>query len=555
VAYPPGHACFFLANEHTLFAMEAIKKQVTPEDEKSMKLAAIDIGTNSVHMVIVRVQEHRIFEIIDREKEMVQLGKGSLMRGRLTQEAIERGLAALKAFRQIADSHKVDQIICTATSAVRESSNGREFVRLVKKETGIEIRILSGIEEARMIMLAVRDVIDLKNQRALVVDIGGGSMEMIVADARNIFLATSIKSGVIRLTERFMKNDPPASKDLKALKKWLGKKIEPLSRKIQDLNPQIAIGTSGTMLALGELINQNLKTKKSKGQIITIEDVEEINEILQESSLQERLKLPGMDPKRGDQIVAGGALIEMMMERCRVNELQLCDRALREGLIADYLIKLNPAVPAKIQARELRSRSVINLLHRWEIDRSHATHAAQLALQLYDALAEYHKYGPHARELMEYTALLHDIGRVISYPRHQRHGWYIVKQSNLIGFKPEEIDIIAAVIAYHRGKKPRKKDSYMQGLNRKDRRIVKLLTGILRVSDGLDRQHNQSINRIEARREGPNHLAIIMYSSQPALIPLRAAVERSDLLQRMLKLQQIEFRVESATQAAQMSAS
>src|SRR5262245_27372648 len=536
--------------------MEATKKQVTADDEKSMKLAAIDIGTNSIHMVIVRVEEHRIFEIIDREKEMVQLGNGSLMRGRLTQEAIERGLAALKAFRQIADSHKVDQIICTATSAVRESSNGREFVRLVKKETGIEIRILSGIEEARMIMLAVRDVVDLKNQRALVVDIGGGSMEMIVADARNIFLATSIKSGVIRLTERFMKSDPPSSKDLKALKKWLGGKLEPLSRKIQDLNPQIVIGTSGTMLALGELINQNIKTKKSKGRdIITIEDVEEINEILQESTLQARLKLPGMDPKRGDQIVAGGILIEMMMEKCRVNELKLCDRALREGLIADHLIKMNPAVPAKIQARELRSRSVINLLHRWEIDRSHANHAAQLSLQLYDALAEYHKYGPNVRELMEYTALLHDIGRVISYPRHQRHGWYIVKQSNLIGFEPEEIDIIAAAIAYHRGKKPRKKDSYLQGLNRKERKIVKLLTGILRVSDGLDRQHNQSINRIEAHREGPNHLAIILYSSQPALIPLRDAVERSDLLQKMLDLRQIEFRVESATEIAQMSAS
>ncbi len=536
--------------------MEAIKKQAASENEKSMKLAAIDIGTNSIHMVIVRVEEHRIFEIVDREKEMVQLGKGSLMRGRLTQEAIERGLAALKAFRQIADSHKVDQIICTATSAVRESSNGREFVRLVKKETGIDIRILSGTEEARMIMLAVRDVVDLKNQRALVVDIGGGSMELIVADARNIFLTTSIKSGVIRLTERFMKSDPPLSKELKALKKWLGNKLDPLSRKIQDLNPQIAVGTSGTMLALGELINQNRKGKRTKGRdIITIEEVEEINELLRESSLQERLKIPGMEPKRADQIVAGGALIEMMMEKCRVNELQLCDRALREGLIADYLIKLNPSVPAKIQARELRSRSVINLIHRWEIDRGHANHAAQIALQLYDALAEYHKQGPHVRELMEYTALLHDIGRVISYPRHQRHGWYIVKQSNLIGFKPEEIDVMAAAIMYHRGKKPRKKDIYMQGLRRKERRIVKLLTGILRVADGLDRQHNQSIIRIEARREGPDHLAVMLYSNQPALIPLRAAVERSDLLQKMLKLRQIEFRVESATQTAQVRTS
>ncbi|HSE39961.1 MAG TPA: Ppx/GppA phosphatase family protein [Acidobacteriota bacterium] len=536
--------------------MEATKKANGSVEEKSLKLAAIDIGTNSIHMVIVSVGEHRIFEIIDREKEMVQLGKGSLMRGRLTPDAIERGLAALKAFRQIADSHKVDQIICTATSAVRESSNGREFVKMVKAQTGIDIRILSGTEEARMIMLAVRDVVDLKNQRALVVDIGGGSMELIVADARNIFLATSIKAGVIRLTERFMKSDTPSSKDLKALKKWLDKKLNPLSRTIQDLRPQIAVGTSGTMLALGELIKQNIKTKKAKDRdVMTIEEVEEINEILQNSTLQERLKMPGMDPKRADQIVAGGLLIEMMMEKCRVNEIQLCDRALREGLIADYLIKLNPAVPAKIQARELRSRSVLNLLHRWEIDLGHANHSAQLSLQLYDALAPYHKYGPHVRELMEYSALLHDIGRVISYPRHQRHGWYIVKQSNLIGFKPDEIDMIAAAIAYHRGKKPRKKDTYMENLRKKDRRIVKLLTGILRVADGMDRQHNQVITRIEARREGPDNLAIMLYSTQPALIPLRAAVERSDLLQRLLGLRQIEFRVESATQAAQVRTS
>jgi exopolyphosphatase/guanosine-5'-triphosphate,3'-diphosphate pyrophosphatase len=332
--------------------------------------------------------------------------------------------------------------------------------------------------------------------------------------------------------------------------------MDPLSQKIQDLRPQIAIGTSGTMLALGELIIQNIKGKKTKERdVMSIEEVEEINEKLQKSSLQERLKMPGMDPKRSDQIVAGGMLIEIMMERCRVNEIQLCDRALREGLIADHLIKLNPAVPAKIQARELRSRSVLNLLHRWEIDLGHANHSAQLALQLYDALAEYHKHGPHVRELMEYSALLHDIGRVISYPRHQRHGWYIVKQSNLIGFKPNEIDIIAAAIAYHRGKKPRKRDRYMVNLGRKERRIVKLLTGILRVSDGMDRQHNQSITRIEARKEGPNHLAIMLYSTQPALIPLRAAVERSDLLQRILKLRQIEFRIESSTQAAQMRSS
>ncbi|HJZ10581.1 MAG TPA: Ppx/GppA family phosphatase, partial [Acidobacteriota bacterium] len=209
-----------------------------------MNIAAIDIGTNSIHMVIAHVEGPRIFEIIDREKEMVFLGKKSLLQGRLTEDAIDRGLSALVAFKQIADSHRVDQIIATATSAVRESSNGREFIRAVKEKTGIDIQVLSGKEEARMITLAVRDVIDLKDRKALIIDIGGGSMELIVVDANNIFFADSIKSGVIRLTERFVKSDPPTSKERKRFQKWLNRKIEPLSKRIQNLAPDLAVGTS-----------------------------------------------------------------------------------------------------------------------------------------------------------------------------------------------------------------------------------------------------------------------------------------------------------------------
>jgi exopolyphosphatase/guanosine-5'-triphosphate,3'-diphosphate pyrophosphatase len=519
-----------------------------------MKLAAIDIGTNSIHMVIVQVEQHRIFEIIDREKEMVFLGKGSLLRRKLPQENIDRGLAALKSFKAIADSHSVDEIIATATSAVREASNGREFMDLVKKETGIEIRLLSGTEEARMITLAVRDVIDLKDQRALIIDIGGGSMELIVADARHIYFTQSIKSGVIRLQERFMKHDPPSAKDIKSLQKWLTSRLEPLSKKIQDLNPDIFIGTSGTILHFGEMVRAARKNGKGKN-VITIYELEAVNERLQRTTIEERLKFPGLDKKRSEQAVGGGILVEMVMERCRANELILCDRALREGLIADYLIRRTPTEPAKVQARELRSKSVINLLNRWDIDRNHAEHASRLSLQLFDALSAFHPYGAAERELMEYSALLHDIGRVISYPAHHKHGWYIIHHANLIGFQMNEIRMIAAVIAYHRGKKPRKKDDYVAHLNKKERRIVKFLTGILRIVDGLDRQHNQSITQIIAKKDSSKQMSVSLVSEEPALIPLRAAIERCGLLQKTMGLRQIDFRVEGAKIATRATAS
>ena len=512
-----------------------------------MKIAAIDIGTNSIHMVIAHVEGPRIFEIIDREKEMVFLGKKGLLRSRLMQDAMERGLSALIAFKSIADSHHVDVILCTATSAVREASNGKEFMRLVKDKTGIDIRILSGKQEARMITLAVRDVIDLKDQRALIVDIGGGSMELIVADAKNIFFSQSVKCGVIRLTERFIQSDPPTQKEMKRFQKWLNQKLNPLSRRIQNLSPDLAIGTSGTILAFGEMIAQNRKNGKGDKQSIRIMELEAVNERLQQMNLEERLKFPGLDKNRADQVLAGGLLIETVMEKCRVNQLLLCDRALREGLLADFLIRRTPSKSAKrIQARELRGKSVLNLLDRWKIDRTHAEHTTRLALQMFDTLEEIHRYGPYERQLLEYATLLHDIGRVISYPRHHRHGWYILKNANLIGFQPAEIDILAAAVAYHRGKKPKRKDNYMGSLGRKQRRLVRLLTSILRIADGLDRQHNQLITRIKAKQEEPGHLVLTLCAQEPALIPLRAAVERSGLLQKQLRIKQIEFRCETS---------
>lgn len=513
-----------------------------------MKLAAIDIGTNSIHMVIVEVGEHRIFEIIDREREMVQLGRRSLLRRRLTPDSFKRGLATLQAFRALADSHGVEKIICTATSAVREASNGAEFVRAVREQTGIEVRVLSGKEEARMITLAIRDVVDLKNRRALIVDVGGGSVELIVADARNIFFSASIKAGVIRLTERFIEHDPPTAGDLKRLKKWLRNKVDPLSRRIQDLSPEIAIGTSGTMLAMGEIIGQSRKGNKGlyDREIINIEEVETVNEDLQKETLDERIKTPGLDRKRADQIVSGGVLIELVMEKCRVNELMLCDRALREGLISDYLIRQNPSVPARIQAHELRSRSVLNLVNRWEIDRVHAEHVAFLSLQLFDALSSILEYGARTRELLEYTALLHDIGRVISYPGHHKHGWYIIRHANLIGFTNAEIEIMAAATACHRGLEPKRKSQYLEGLNKRNRGMVKLIAGILRVTDSLDRQHNQSIRKMKAVQEKRHSLSIVLHADQPAAIPLRAAVERAGLLAKVLKIRHLDFRLESA---------
>lgn len=506
-----------------------------------MKIAAIDIGTNSIHMVIAQVGEQRIFEVIDREKEMVFLGKNGLVKKRLSPDAMDRGLAALTSFKAIADSHRVEKIIATATSAVREASNGVDFLRMVRERTGIEIRLLSGKEEGRLITLAVRDEYDLRDRRALIIDIGGGSMELMVADARNIYYTQSLKAGVIRLTERFMKHDPPTSKDLRHLEKWLGIRLERIAKRIQNYAPEVAIGTSGTILQLGELANK----KGGNSEYLPLSELGVLNEKLAKLTVDERQKLPGLDKKRADQIVPGGILLEMVMEKCRVNKLRLCERALREGLIADFLIRRLPSrQERKLQARELRGKSVLNLMNRWEIDRTHAEHTARLSCMLFDALQKSHQMGPRFRQIMEYAALLHDIGRVISYPGHHKHSYYIIRNSNLIGFRKREVDALAAIVLYHRKKSPSKKDQYLRHFGKRDRQRITVLSAILRIADSLDRQHNQIITRIEIQNETPNHVSVVLHASEPALIPLRAAVERSDLLQKALKLKRIDFHTE-----------
>ena len=469
-----------------------------------MKVAAIDIGSNSIHMVIAEVGAEHTFSVIDREKDMVKLGAGCFNQGRLSDQAIAAGLHSLRKMRKLCERHRVDDIVATATSAVREAANGGEFLGEVERQTGVPVAVINGEEEGRIIYLAVRSAIDLAHRRALIIDIGGGSVEAIVGDARSFSSANVMKLGVQRLRDRFAEaGDPLPKKERHRLEAMIRDEAEPIFRQANDLGFDVVVGTSGTILALGSIVlhRRGVKPAESPNNVtVKLSELVELNRDLAELDAAGRARLPHMPPERVDTIHLGGVLLEELMKLAHKDELVLCNRALREGLILDYLDRNVARVSRRDKIPDIRRRSLLELLDRSGADdrvKRHHNHVARLALSLFDQLRGLHKLGLPERALLEFAALVHDVGGQIAFERHERHSYYLIKNADLRGFTPLEIDLIACIARYHRGPTPKKRHREVAELSKRDRLVVKRLAGILRVADGFDRSHFQSVRGLK----------------------------------------------------------
>ncbi len=461
-----------------------------------MRLAAIDIGTNSVHMIVVQVRPDFSFEIIDQEKEMVRLGAGGLDGRRLTDAAVRAALMALSKFRRLADSHRVDEILASATSATREAENGGEFLAAIQAETGIHAKVISGTEEARLIHLAAMYGVNVGTRSAVVIDIGGGSVEITLGTAERLRMSRSFKIGVIRMTERLVKSDPLSDRDERRLVRTITDAIEPYASAVAKSGFARAIGTSGTILSLGQMAAFHAtghEPAELRNLRVPASEIHQLRKRVVGLDLRQRLRLPGLDPKRGDIVVAGAVLLDTILRRLGATELTLCDLALREGLILDYIRKNRTQITQVDQYPDPRRRSVIELAERCRYFPEHAQQVARLSLSLFDQTRGTHGSTDREREWLEYAALLHDIGGHISYDKHHRHSHYLITNGDLRGFDPDEIAVIALVARYHRRSPPSKTHRDYARLPAASRRTVRVLSAILRLAEGLDRSHSSAI--------------------------------------------------------------
>jgi exopolyphosphatase / guanosine-5'-triphosphate,3'-diphosphate pyrophosphatase len=474
-----------------------------------MRIAAIDIGTNSVHMIVVRVRPDLSFEVIDREKAMVRLGAGGLDGKELTTEAVGAALQALSKFKRLAESHTVDVILAAATSATREARNGGEFLSRIEAETGIRPRVITGAEEARLIHLAAVYGVDVGSARAVVIDIGGGSTEITLGTATAVQAARSFKIGVIRLTERFVKSDPLSGRDEQKLTKHIISEIDRHCEQITSTGFDRVIGTSGTILSLG-----TVATAMSDGAIpselrnlrVGAKQIRRLRKEVVGLSLAQRLTIPGLDPRRADLVVAGGVLLDTILRRLGAEDITLCDLALREGLVLDYIRRNSKHIAHVDSIPDVRRRSSLELAERCNYYAEHAQQVVRLALAIFDQTRTVHGLTDREREWLEFAALLHDIGSLISYERHHRHSYYLIRNGDLRGFDPDEIEVVALVARYHRRGTPKRSHEEYSRLPSPLRKTVRTLSSILRVAESLDRSHTQTIAGLDFRDRGADAL-------------------------------------------------
>lgn len=466
--------------------------------------AAIDIGTNSVHLIVVKILEHGNFEIIDREKEVIRLGEGfSGDIKKLTGDAIERAVTAIARFKDIAETHNA-KIRAVATSAVRESANRNEFIEKVYEKTGIQVEVISGQEEARLIYLGILRAVPVYEKRALCIDIGGGSTEFVLGVNGKIEFSRSLKIGAVRLTQKFFEGNKITKSAIDECRKWVEGEIFHVTNYIDKYGFEVCVGSSGTIQTVGNIAAELSKRDVTPNRILnnfefTKEELSKIADtVLNAKSLSERKKIKGMDSKRADIFPAGIIILQTIFEQLKINKLTISEYALREGIVVDSLRNLN-IEQHRPRLSDIRYESVLQLAKTCYFDSEHCFHVANLATKIYDDLQDLHKLEGSTREYLIAASILHDIGHHIAHNQHHKHSNYIIRNSELMGFNENEINIIANVARYHRKSHPKQKHQEFALLSSKDQLVVKKLSAILRVADSLDRSHKQKINSIEAK--------------------------------------------------------
>lgn len=501
-----------------------------------MRLAAIDVGSNSVHMVVADVDREGHVAVVDRVKEMVRLGRRAFVTGFMTAEAMDLAVRALTNFARLAWVRKVDRVRAVATAAVREARNRAAFIRRIKRETGLSVEVISGAEEARLVFEAARHALGLDGGPHLLVDLGGGSLELVAVRDGHPLWSRSFRLGAARLTERFLVHDPPTGAEARKLRDHLDEEIGAPLAHVRKLHVKRAIGTSGTvnMLVAMARAARGDELGRLHGAAASAGEIEALLRRLLACDLEERAALPGADAKRADLMPAVGVLADFVLSRAEAPELVACGWALREGLLLEMAGRVR-----RRGAGEARRRSVSALATRFAGANTHGRHVAKLALALFDSTAPALGLPTGSRELLEYAALLHDIGHIIDHDRHNRHSYYLILNADLLGFDAMEIEVLAQTVRAHRKQAARLDSPELRALPDSKRHLVRGLAAILRVADALDRSHVSVVKDMDVRY-GPGRL-VVTVNSEPGAADLEiwACERRTDLLSKLLSRQVI----------------
>jgi exopolyphosphatase/guanosine-5'-triphosphate,3'-diphosphate pyrophosphatase len=508
---------------------------VTTTSDSVTTLAALDIGTNSFHLVVARLLDNG-FDIVTREKETVRLGHGGGDMKELSADAIDRGISSLLRMQRIAASHGA-KVRAVATSAVREAQNADVFLTRARREAKVDVEVISGLEESRLIHLGVLQAVPVFDQRIILVDIGGGSTEVLVGERGETLAARSFKLGAVRLTDRFFPGGTISKESVRDCRSYARSILATFEREVEDFGFDVAVASSGTAETIARMIHaarDDTPLHTFNRFEFTVNELQSvIDALLKKKTSDDRRGVPGLDPGRADIIVAGTLVLESVADIFGIKVFVYSEAALREGVLLDTIARLQGG--ALHHLRDVSRRSIRVLAERCDDDLTHSAHVAALALQLFDSTEPQHGLPTEAREYLEAGALLANVGLVISHSKHHLHSYYVIRNSELTGLTDAEIEIIAQIARYHRKSAPKASHAEFGRLSPEDQRLVKTLAGILRVAIGLDRSHDGRVRSLMAQmRNDRLVIEAVAKRGKEISLELYTANERSDLLEEVL---------------------
>jgi exopolyphosphatase/guanosine-5'-triphosphate,3'-diphosphate pyrophosphatase len=472
----------------------------------------IDLGTNSVRLLLVRINANHSFTVLSEQKETVRLGEGEFRRNTLQPEAMRRASLVCARFAEIARSRGAAEVLTVATSATREAENRAAFLRHLRRLARVDVRVISGKEEARLIYLGVSSGANIGGRQTLFLDVGGGSTEVIIGDQQQYRFLDSLKLGAIRLSGMFFRpgdNAPVSPTRYARIQRYIRTRSVRTLERLRQFTIEQAIGSSGTIVNLTEIAMRRLhKRAFAKGDMLTRDQLRETINVLCSLPLEKRREVPGINPERADIIIAGAAILETLMQELDLSEIGVSERGLREGLPIDYLSRSDNA--HLFEQTSFRERSVLELGRRCGFDEPHARQVVRIAWELFDSAREagLHSFGEWERELLEHACLLHDIGAFVSYANHRTHSYYLIRNADLLGFDQTEISLIATVALFHHKAFPRLKHPEFAELDKRSREIVRVLCTFLRIAESLDRSHLQALTHARLRSSDKRNVVL-----------------------------------------------
>ncbi|AKB30683.1 Exopolyphosphatase [Methanosarcina siciliae T4/M] len=499
-------------------------------------VAFIDIGTNSVRLLLVRINPNGSYQPLTKQKETVRLGEKEFIDRILQPKAMERATVVCKKFMELARAYKAEEIMAVATSATRDASNKVQFLEMIKREANLEVCTISGSEEARLIYLGVSSGLRLGYTKALFIDIGGGSTEVSIGDQNKFYFLHSLNLGAIRLTNMFLPDEtgPVSEEQYEQIKAYIRHKTVDIIKELSRYKASCAVGSSGTIENLAKIAFVYLhKPSPESFEKLEYEDLKKIVRAMCALPLEERRKFPGINVQRADIILAGAAIIETFMEELELPEIAVSKRGLREGLLVDYISKSEFSY--MVTQMSVRKRSIMQLGLACNFDEEHAHIVTRLALELFDSIQALgvHEFEGSERELLEYGATLHDIGTFLSYDTHQAHAYHLIRESNLPGFQPEEIEIIANLAYFHRKNTPKKKHPNLEGLSKETVMSIRLLSALLRIAEGLDRSHTGIISHVRFYIASTDSLVLEMHARRECQLEIWEVEKQKKYFKKM----------------------